>query len=257
MVDYIRAIKRPFSDFKKLLLGIILSIPIPWVSIITNNMAAGYALKCGKMASESDYEMPKWEKYGRLWLDAFGAGIITLLYLIPVGIMVFIFAKDLVLGYIEDQNALLSNYFLNPVGLIENYGISLIFIGAFAIMLSYFIPIAILNWVITSKFASAFDFKDIFRKVFNKKYFFAWIFLSIIGTIFTLVIFNLSSLDILTNNSINSSLNLFIIIIVILVISAIDFIGSVFGYTAYGNVLEEIKKNDTNQNIGNNPSSNL
>jgi hypothetical protein len=53
MVDYTVSIKRPFSDFKKLLIGIVLSI-IP----IVNFIALGYQLNCAKTAMKKKYEHP-------------------------------------------------------------------------------------------------------------------------------------------------------------------------------------------------------
>jgi len=48
MVDYGEAIKRPFSDVKKLLIGIVIQL-IP----IVNFMAIGYQLKCANAMEKS------------------------------------------------------------------------------------------------------------------------------------------------------------------------------------------------------------
>ncbi|MCK5320980.1 DUF4013 domain-containing protein [Candidatus Pacearchaeota archaeon] len=242
MVDYLRAIKRPFTDIKKLIIGILLSLPIPLVKIVTNTMALGYTFNCGKSASESNYEMPRWKNHGKLWINAFVAGIIALIYLIPVIIMVFVFAKDLIIDYVTNQTSFLVNFISNPLGLISTYGIGIFFIWALTIIIGYLIPIAMLNWIITEKFSSAFDFGDISKKILNGKYFGAWIVLTIIGTIVGFVTLKFFPLDMLQDtSSIFIGANLIKLIIFLIVISIIEFIQNVFTYTVYGNVLEELK----------------
>lgn len=242
MVDYIRAIKRPFTDIKKLIIGILLNLPIPLVKIVTNTMALGYTFNCGKTASESNYEMPEWKNYGRLWVNAFVAGIIALIYLIPIIIMLFVFAKDLIMDYATDKTTLLVNFISSPTGLIGTYGIGILFVWALTIIIGYLTPIAMLNWIITGKFGSAFDFGDIFKKVLNVKYFGAWIILTIIGMGVGFVTLKFFPLDMLQDtSSILIGSNLVKLIIFLIVISIIEFIQNVFTYTVYGNVLEELK----------------
>tara|TARA_Y100000310_G_scaffold55331_2_gene50752 strand:+ start:1297 stop:1560 length:264 start_codon:yes stop_codon:yes gene_type:complete len=77
MTNYIRAIKRPFANTKKLLFGIMLNIPMPLIKTITNPIALGYALDCGKTASEGNYKLPDWKNYIKLWVNAMVAGIIS------------------------------------------------------------------------------------------------------------------------------------------------------------------------------------
>lgn len=242
MVDYIRAIYRPFTDIKKLIVGILLNLPIPLIKIVTNTMALGYTFNCGKTASESKYELPEWKEYGKLWANAFVAGLIGLIYLIPVIIMVFVFAKDLIMDYATDKTTLLVNFISNPTGLISTYGIGILFIWALTIIIGYLIPIAMLNWIITGKFGSAFDFGDIFKKVLNGKYFGAWIVLTIIGMVVGFVTLKFFPLDMLKDtSSIFLASNLVKLIIFLILISIIEFIQNVFTYTVYGNVLEELK----------------
>lgn len=63
MVNYSRAIERPFTDSKKLLIGVLLNLPIPLVGIVTNTLVSGYVLYCGKTARDGKYKMPEWENY--------------------------------------------------------------------------------------------------------------------------------------------------------------------------------------------------
>jgi len=243
MIDYIRAIKRPFTDIKKLMIGILLSLPIPLVTIVTNTIALGYVFNCGRTAKESNYDLPEWKNYGKLWFNAIVAGIIGFIYMIPVIIIIFIFAKDFAMAYANDKTTLLLNISTNPAGLINIYGIGILFVWLSSIIIGYFVPIAMLNWIITGKFGSAFDFGDISKKVFTRKYFDVWLTLTIIGIIISFVTVKFFPLDMLQDpKSILLEANLIKFIIFVIIISTIDFVENVFTYTLYGNVLEELKK---------------
>ena len=60
--DLMKAIKRPFTDFNKLSLGVLFLI-IPYVSIITNFLVKGYRLEVAKTAAGKKSEMPKWRNF--------------------------------------------------------------------------------------------------------------------------------------------------------------------------------------------------
>lgn len=182
MVNYSQAIERPFTDSKKLLIGVLLSLPIPVISFVTNTVVSGYALYCGKSAYEGKHEMPDWQNWLNLWLKGFVAGIIRLAYLIPAIISFFTFAG----GMITDlQNltrfGLLTaalNFLLNPFG---TYGAQAFIPWLFTVLALYLSPIATLNYVIENKIGSAFDFHGLFKKAFTKTYFVAWSVLFLIG----------------------------------------------------------------------------
>jgi hypothetical protein len=237
MVDYVRAIKRPFTDFKKLIIGILLNLPIPLFRIITNPMALGYALNCGKTASKGSYELPEWKGYWKLWINGFVAGIIGIIYFIPAIILAFVFARDLVIGLATNATTFFINFIQNPVWLISNYGISILFVWVVSILIGYFVPIAMLNWIIEGKFGSAFDFRNIFKKVFTRKYFVAWLVLTLVEMGIGFMTLKLLPLSIFSSENIILKL-----VIVVMIIPVIEFIQNVFGYTVYGNVLEELKR---------------
>jgi len=243
MVDFVRAIKRPFRDFKKLIIGILLNLPIPLVRIITNTMALGYAYNCGKTSSEGDYELPEWRNYWQLWINAFVAGIISLIYIIPVAILIFVFAKDLIMDYVTNETVFLVNLIQNPAGLVDIYGRSIIFIWLFSIMISYLLPIAILNWIKEGRFGSAFNFKDIFKKISTGKYFTAWLVVTVVGMGIGFITLKYIPFELLKDpKSIISETNILKLLILVIITSTIGFIKNIFDYTVYGNVLEELKK---------------
>lgn len=49
----------------------------------------------------------------------------------------------------------------------------------------YLLPIAIINYIKRWKFIDAFNFKDIFNKIFTSKYLISWIIATVISTIIT------------------------------------------------------------------------
>jgi len=206
-------------------------------------MALGYAYNCGKTASEGDYELPKWKNYWRLWINAFVAGIITLIYAIPVAILILVFAKDLMMDYITNEAVFLVNFIQNPIGLIDTYGIGIIFVWFLSVIIGYLIPIAILNWIKEGKFGSAFNFRDIFKKIFTGKYFTAWLVVTLVGIGIGFITLKFIPLELLKDpGSIVTKANILKLLILVIIASTIGFIKDVFDYTVYGNVLEELEK---------------
>jgi len=243
MIGYLRAIKRPFTDSKKLIIGLLFSLPIPLVSIFTNNIARGYALNCGKTAAEGNYDLPEWGDYKRLWINSVVATLISSIYLIPAFILLVVFARDIITDYVSDRISFINNLFQNPSSIIDNYGIEILLIPLLFVVISYFTPIAVLNWIISRKFKSAFDFANIFKKVLTRKYFIAWVILMIVGQgvgLISLKLFPSTALSSL-NEAKSNFMGLFLTFIVFsLIISIIQFIQSVFSFTVYGNVIEEL-----------------
>jgi len=243
MVNYIRAIKRPFTDSKKLIIGLLLNIPIPLVGIVTNNIATGYALNCGKSAAEGNYDLPKWGDYKRLWINSVVAAAISSIYAIPAFILLFVFAADMIRDYFSGRISFTANLLQNPSSIIDNYGIEVLLIALLYVLISYFTPIATLNWIISRKFKSAFDFGDIFKKVLTRKYFIAWVVLMVVGLgvgLISLQLFPPTALSSLSETKSNL-MGLFLKFITFsLIISIIRFIQSIFSFTVYGNVIEEL-----------------
>lgn len=84
MVKYAEAIKRPFSDWKKLGIGGLMYL-IPLVNIITGLFAYGYGLLCAKTAKEK--KLPEWKNWGDLFVKGLLAAIIGIIYFIPAAIV--------------------------------------------------------------------------------------------------------------------------------------------------------------------------
>jgi len=85
MVNYTEAIKRPFTDGKKFLIGVLLNI-LP----IVNLLVVGYTLECAKSAMKKKYKLPEWENWGDYFVKGLLATIIGFIYMIPALMLLLI-----------------------------------------------------------------------------------------------------------------------------------------------------------------------
>ena len=236
MVDYIASLKKPFLDFKKLIIGILLSI-IPIISFI----AKGYYVESSGVtkARVPLDELPKWTKFWSLFVKGLFSSIISVLYLIPSVILIVI--GVLLMGatqFFNTINDIVSNSLVESSSnsaqlfetlLKENLNVLMPFLTKLApfliiavllaILAAYLIPIAILNYLSNEKFGEAFNFSTIFKKAFTPKYLGAWFLAIIISLI------------------ISSVLN----IIPFIGSSIAFFITGVISYSIFGQVYKEVK----------------
>lgn len=242
-MDILRAIKRPFTDFNKLGIGIIFLI-IPFINIITGFLVKGYKLESARTAVNKKFAMPKWENWGNLFVRGLLSWVIGLIFMIPAIILILIaigkVLYNIILQYgfnqglsvnnqISDQliqNALLQNTSMFPIFII---GVLL------ALLAAYITPIAIMKYIGKYNFKDAFDLKPIFKKAFKGKYFVA-----ILAVLLYSVIIGL----------ISSALNLgfiainipFITIILSLILNGVaGFMVMVTSYTIFGEVYNKLK----------------
>jgi len=163
MGTYIEAVKRPFTSFSKLIIGILLSI-VP----IINFFAGGYLLECARSAKKKSSALPEWKNFGDLFIQGFFVFLISIIYMIPMIIYsIFAFGTAL-LGQMVAFNPDLS--------LLESAGMGPIVIGIIIFALSiYVIPSAILSYAFSRKLSSGFEFKNVFKKAFTYNYFTPWL----------------------------------------------------------------------------------
>lgn len=222
MVDYIEAIKRPFSDLRKSGLAA-LFIWIPIVSFFS----LGYFLECAKTSSKNKRELPEWENYKEKFIKGFLYMIISLIYALPlIGVFSILFIKFVDTLFIKNSIQVLTtgdltrimpaiiNLFLTPE--IIGYIIAALVLGFIA---AYLVPMALILYTLNEKFSYAFNFREIFKRVLTKKYAFAW---AVAGIYYTLL---------------NSILG-FVPFVGGIIASAL---GGITSYTIYGSVYREIK----------------
>ncbi len=158
MVDYFEAIKRPFQDAKKLVIGIILAM-IP----IVDFLVVGYALYAGKTPTG---KLPEWKSWGNLFVKGLGAFVISLIYLAPA-ILLFIFGmgRQALAGIVtgDISSALAGTGAIFSVLLI------------LTLLAMYVIPAANIRYVRKDEFSAAFELSHISKQIFTGKYFVAWL----------------------------------------------------------------------------------
>jgi len=171
MVEYEKAIKRPFQDIKKLLIGSIIAI-IP----IANFIYSGYLLKAAENTMKKDNNLPEWEDWGNLFMAGIMAAIISFIYFIPAGIITIVAGTKIISALLAINKAAMSSL---------DSSIGSWMIVFFLVMGITFLvlPMALLRFVDKGKFSAAFAFGDILKKVFRGKYIIAWIIVGVYSII--------------------------------------------------------------------------
>ena len=110
-MEYKKAVKRPFTDLNKFLIGVLLLIVpflnligvllliVLFLNLITGLFVRGYSLECAKSSMKKSYKLPEWR------LDNFVKGLIGLvimvIYLLPIIVLGLIAAGGLILGMLS------------------------------------------------------------------------------------------------------------------------------------------------------------
>lgn len=138
---YLKAVIRPFSSIRRLLWGAFL---LMWP--VVNILFFGYLYECARSAYSGSTGLPKWENYGRLFLNGLKMFLISLIYTIPVYLLL----------------AVASTFYLAIDDLL---GIP---IYAVCIIIIYLLPLALLKFMILGRFGSAF--KGLLKRAFTWLY---------------------------------------------------------------------------------------
>ncbi|MEK6923162.1 MAG: DUF4013 domain-containing protein [Nanoarchaeota archaeon] len=173
MVDYSKAFGRPFTDWKNLLIGIVISA-IPIVCLISY----GYILK--STVKNPTGNLPAWDDFGDLFTKGLLAAVISFLYILPALIILMILGLPLIIGIMRGN---LTDIVGGAVGLGFGILIALLVLS----IAYYFIPAALLNYAAKGKFNAAFDFNAINKKVFTGKYALAWT----IGVVYSVLLISI------------------------------------------------------------------
>lgn len=163
MVDFVEALKRPFSDIKKLIIYIVVSI-IPIVNLI----GIGYLLDVAHTAMRRRNDLPDFKDLGKLFVEGIIALVIGLIYAIPILIIIGVmFAMGLIgSGLLSAGFGILGFAALGGwMVLTAIVGLAVAYIGTGGLM----------RYVETRKLGEAFNFNQITKKVFTKDYFIGWL----------------------------------------------------------------------------------
>lgn len=218
MVNYMQALKRPFTNIGRLVIIFILYL-IP----IVNFIAFGFFLECAK--NYKDKKMPELKNFGSLFIRGLLSLIIGLIYFLPALIIMIITGVAIgtaLLSLTTVTGGLLTTL-LSLIATSSGFLIAIILL----LLAIYITPIALMSFIQKWKFKDAFKLGFVFKKAFTGKYFVVWVFA---------VIYNLILTGILTG------ILKFIPIIGVIIAGTIA--GTIVGittYTLYGQIFSEIK----------------
>jgi len=172
-MDLGEAIKRPFSDLKKFIIGALLNI-LP----IVNFLSMGYALKAGEMSLKKNRSLPEWTDWGNLFVKGLLAFILSIIWMIPALILFLIGGGTALASVIANQGT------AAIVSAIVGGGIFMILGMIWMLLVIYVGPSVWLNFVSKGNFGAGLEFGTILKKAFNAKYFVPWL----LGLVVTIIL---------------------------------------------------------------------
>ena len=203
-VDYVKALKRPFSDTRKFLTGTVLGM-IP----IVNLTVIGYTLNSTGLAKDNGNRdgLPEWTNFGELFMKGLGTVAIGIIMLLPAGLILLG-----TFGSVITSPALSMIFGGVPMDTWNNYAagqmtdiqmedwfaqnwtefipvftkaVPLLLLGGLLAALAFYIlPAAILGWVKEDRFSAAFSWETI-KKTMTLDYLVNWLIVGYLGGVLT------------------------------------------------------------------------
>ncbi|MEM7820299.1 MAG: DUF4013 domain-containing protein [Candidatus Aenigmatarchaeota archaeon] len=171
------AFKRPFQDFKSLVIGIVIML-IP----IVNFIGIGYLLNCAKSAVRRDYKLPVWGNWLDLFINGIVALVIGIIYMIPAMIVFALTIGFTILS--GNYSALMGGNVTTLIPMLATAGIGMLVTVVVGIIFWLLGSAAIVRYAEKGNFGAAFELRAIAKKAFTGAYFAAWL----VGTIYALVL---------------------------------------------------------------------
>lgn len=166
-IEYLKAIKRPFTDYKKLFIGIILLL-IPFVNIITGFIVKGFQLECAKEVKKRKFQLPEWRFFKKHFIVGVLSFLISFIYLIPALIILVASAKNFILEIIQSTE-FNPEMFISSLTSVETTGLTA---GILLMILTlYVVPIALMEFLNKYKFKDGFKINIVLKKAFTGDYF--------------------------------------------------------------------------------------
>lgn len=192
MVDYAAAIKKPFQDTQTLIIGIIIGF-IPFISLLVT----GYAMGMARNVLKGDNKLPKWDpgQFVQYVKDIIFKIIISIVYMIPAGILLLIGGLAVIVTIIE---AVLSGrtgieIIGEAIGGLATGGIFLLLGGLLALIGGLFATMGTFFYLKEGSLGSAFQFNAILKKILTGT-FWATLVVMVIYMVVLLVLFGLLSI---------------------------------------------------------------
>jgi hypothetical protein len=239
MVNFEDAIKKPFTDIKKLIIGILLSI-IPFVD---ETIVAGFEFESSGLGkTKTSKKMPEWKNWKYLFIKGLVGVGIKIIYMLPaliilgIGIIIAIVQIGSIVAHaltpaiitqIESGTFAFESFVqiflennLHQIAFALITISPILIVGGILFLIAKFVtPMAIMNYLKKKKFSAAFEIDLVFRKCFSWKY---------IGATCALLLLALVMGGIL----------LFIPLIGLPILS---FLIGVMGYSLFGQIYKETK----------------
>jgi hypothetical protein len=208
MVSYEEAIVKPFTDFKKLLIGIVLSL----IPIVNFTVVSGYAIESsGVGKTKPSKNMPEWKEWGHLFMKGLGAIVVKIIYMLPAVIVITIgiglAASDILstlLGTVltpemisqiragettPEQVTMMfrENWYLMLPTIMT---VAPLFLLGFVLALigSFLTPVAVLNYVKNKKLSAALHLGTVVRKALTGQYILSWLAVLSLGILLSIVL---------------------------------------------------------------------
>lgn len=211
MVDFIKAVKLPFTDWKNLAIGMLITavvnisiifvmLVLLFLAVIFQTIAAWIILAClfvianyaisfvisgyvvrivSNAMHNKNSTLPKWNNWENLFEDGFKVSAIYLAYYaVPLALIIAGSTHILMNAYPPAYNWL---DFMDPMFIAMNVtttSAALIVSGVFLlVLLSYFAYMAMLSYSSRRRLSDAFNLKHIIGRSMREKYFFGFLFL--------------------------------------------------------------------------------
>jgi hypothetical protein len=179
MVDFVKAIKRPFQDILTLVIGTIIGL-IPLVQLLL----IGFAANAAQNTFKKSYALPKWSVNNVIdfVIKAILVMVIQIIYMIPAMIVLMFGAASLfasIMGATQGGGDVLA--VLMPA--IMTGGIFILLGVILAIIGGVFSVMGIMSYLKANNFGAAFNFGAIMKKVLTLQFWIGLIVMVVYGFI--------------------------------------------------------------------------
>jgi len=180
-MGYGDAIKRPFTNITKLVIGIVIML----IPIINITIGFGYFLRCAKSAIKRNYALPNWTDWGALFVTGIVALVISLIWAIPTLIVAGITLGAMfptVAPYITTGDMVGAAAAVTAA--MGTLLIGAIVTAVVAVIFGLLGTAAVVRYAEKGNFGSAFEFSEIKAKAFKGNFIAAWI----VGIIYVVIL---------------------------------------------------------------------
>ena len=228
MVEYMEAIKKPFSDLKTLGIGAVLgAIPI------VNLLVSGYAAKTAEdtMAKKNKLRAWKFDDAVEYLIKAIMMIVISIVYSIVPLIIIGAGVGGAVIAAISSG---ISNPETMLTALLGSLavGAPIILIGVILLIIAAFLtPMAIMKWLQKGNLGAAFNIMDVIKNALTANYIISFILIIVIAIVYSAVAAIISGILAL--------IPVIGFIIALLISGAISFAISVTSYTIFAQTVKK------------------